>query len=425
MNTYGPEVSQDAEIIATKRLNRVLGWARLHASPESNFLEEPKIMRTRQARTKAGQPSTSSTHRMRRRSFIKLTAGAVATSAVWKPLGVRAAAKLEPLSPGIKVSLQISTDATDEDLQFAQQLGVVYVNIPTGGNKATLENFIRLKQRVEAAKLTVWNIGNSNVHNMPEVTLNLPGRDQKIEEYKNYLRNLAKAGIFYTTYAHMGNGIWSSARETTRGGAPARAFDMEKNPKGNWGGKVFEGPLTHGRKYSKEALWENYTYFIRQVVPVAEELGMRIGIHPDDPPVPELGGVPRCIFGNFDGYARALEIANSPNIGVCLCAGTWMEGGKLMGKDVFEAARAFAKMDKLWKIHFRNVSGPIPYFVETFVDNGYTDMYKLMKTLYAVDFRGAVIADHVPGMVGGPRVGWAYSIAYIKALLAAVTAEKG
>jgi len=360
---------------------------------------------------------------LHRRAFIRLAAGATMAGAVWKPWKA-AATKLDPLSPGIKVSLQISTDATDEDLQFAQQLGVEYVNIPTGGKRATLENFIRLKQRVEAAKLKVWNIGNSNVHNMQEVTLNLPGRDQKIGEYKNFLRNLAKAGIFYTTYAHMGNGIWSSARESTRGGAPARAFDMDKNPVGRWGGKEFKGPLTHGRKFSKEELWENYTYFIKQVAPVAEELGMRIGIHPDDPPVPELGGVPRCIFGNFDGYMRALEIANSPNIGVCLCAGTWMEGGQQMGKDVFEAARAFAKMDKLWKIHFRNVSGPIPRFVETFVDNGYTDMLKLMKTLYEVDFRGAVIADHVPTMVGGQRVGWAYSIGYIKALLAAVRAEK-
>src|SRR5437879_1881983 len=320
-------------------------------------------MRTLQTRTKAGQSSTSSNRRMRRRKFIKLAAGAVATSAVWKPLEAQAAAKLEPLPRGIKVSLQISSDATDEDLQFAQQLGIAYVNIPTGGRKATLENFIHLKQRVETAKLKVWNIGNSNVHNMPEVTLNLSGRDLKIEEYKSYLRNLATVGIFYTTYAHMGNGIWSSARETTRGGAPARSFDMEKNPKGNWDGKVFEGPLTHGRKYSKEELWENYTYFIKQVVPVAEEIGMRIGIHPDDPPVPELGGVPRCIFGNFDGYERALEIANSPNIGVCLCAGTWMEGGGRMGKGVFDATRAFANMGKLWKIHFRNVSAPIPGFV--------------------------------------------------------------
>ena len=382
-------------------------------------------MHTLQTPTEERQPCTTSKHPLPRRDFIKLAAGAAVTGVMGIPLKAATSTKLEPLAPGIKVSLQISTNATDEDLQFAQQLGVGYVNIPTSGSKATLENFIQLKKRVEAAGLKVWNIGNSNVHNMQEVTLNLPGRDQKIDEYKNFLRNLAKAGIFYTTYAHMGNGIWSSARETTRGGASARAFNLDKNPKGNWGGKVFEGPLTHGRKYSKEELWENYTYFIKQVVPVAEELGMRIGIHPDDPPVPELGGVPRCMFGNFDGYMRALEIANSPNIGVCLCAGTWMEGGKEMGKDVFEAARAFAKMDKLWKIHFRNVSAPIPYFVETFVDNGYTDMLKLMKTLYEVDFRGALIADHVPAMVGGPRVGWAYSIGYIKALLAAVSAGKG
>jgi len=382
-------------------------------------------MRNFQTRTDDEGTSTTSKDRLRRREFIKLAAGAAATGVIGIPFEARAAKKLEPLAPGIKVSLQISTNATDEDLQFAQQLGVGYVNIPGNAERATLENFIRLKERVEAAGLKIWNIGNTSVHNMQEVTLNLPGRDEKIEEYKNFLRNLARAGIFYTTYAHMGNGIWSSEREATLGGASARAFDMSKNPKGNWAGKVFEGPLTHGRKYSKEELWENYTYFIKQVVPVAEELGMRIGIHPDDPPVPELGGVPRCIFGNFDGYMRALEIANSPNIGVCLCAGTWMEGGKQMGKDVFEAARAFAKMDKLWKIHFRNVSAPIPHFVETFVDNGYTDMLKLMKTLMEIDFRGALIADHVPTMVGGPRTGWAYSIGYIKALLAAVSAEKG
>jgi mannonate dehydratase len=359
-----------------------------------------------------------------RRGFLRLAvAGAVAGS-----LPVRAeaggAAALEELSPGIKISLQVPADPGGEDLQFARQLGVDWVSIPSGGDQATAENFRRWKERVEAAGLKVWNIGNSNVHNMPEVTLNLPGRDRKIEEYKQYLRGLAAAGIRYTTYAHMGNGIWSSERETTRGGAPARAFRLE-TAKGTWAGKVFEGPLTHGRAYSKEEIWENYTFFIRKVVPVAEELGIRIGIHPDDPPVPELGGVPRCIFGSFDGYVRALEIAASPNVGVCLCCGTWLEGGAGMGKDVLEAIRAFAQMGKLWKIHFRNVSAPVPRFVETFVDNGAMDMWKIMKTLREVDFRGALIADHVPEMVGGRRVGWAYSIGYIKALLARANAEAG
>ena len=179
---------------------------------------------------------------------------------------------LEPLSPGIKITLQIPANFTDEDLTFAKQMGVEYVSIPTSGG--TYETFAGHKRRVEAAGLKVSNIGNSNVHNMPEVTLNLPGRDRKIEEYKQYLRDLGKAGIYYTTYAHMGNGIWSSERETTRGGAPARAFRLE-TAKGYWAGKVFEPPLTHGRKFTKEELWENYTYFIKQVVPVAEEVGIR------------------------------------------------------------------------------------------------------------------------------------------------------
>jgi mannonate dehydratase len=319
---------------------------------------------------------------------------------------------LEPLTPGIKITLQLSQNLSDDDLKFARQLGVGYVTVGTAGG--TYETFAKLKQRIEGAGLKVSNIGNTNVHNMPEVTLNLPGRDQKIEEYKQYLRDLGKAGIYYTTYAHMGNGIWSSDPETARGGAPARAFH-QATAKGRWVNQVFEPPLTQGRRFSKEEIWENYTYFIKQVVPVAEEAGVRIGIHPDDPPVPELGGVPRCIFGNFDGYVRALEIANSPNVGVCLCCGTWMEGGKYMGKDVFEAARAFSKMGKLWKIHFRNVTSPIPDFIETFVDEGYTDMKKLMRTLVEVDFRGILIADHVPGMVDG-RPGWAFSIGYIRAL---------
>src|SRR5713226_6034029 len=345
---------------------------------------------------------------LNRRDFVRAI-GAAALGAGPVFAGGRS---LDPLSPGIKISLQIPGDFTAEDLVFAKQLGVECVSIPTRGG--TYETFACYKQRVEAAGLKVANIGNANVHNMPEVTLNLLGRDQKIEEYKQYLRDLARAGIFYTTYAHMGNGIWSSQRETTRGGAAARAFRLE-TAKGSWNGKAFESPLTHGRKFTKKELWDNYTFFIKRVAPVAEELGIRIGIHPDDPPVPELGGVPRCIFGSFDGYVRALEIANSPNVGVCLCCGTWMEGGRYMGKDVFEAVRAFSKMGKLWKIHFRNVTAPIPDFVETFVDEGYTDMKKLMRTLVEVDFRGILIADHVPAMTG-TRAGWAYSIGYIKAL---------
>jgi mannonate dehydratase len=392
---------------------------RISDTMQAHFYGQP-TMQTPQGLS----PENHSSDGLSRRRLMKLAVAGAVAGELYRPSVSSAAEKLPELSPGIKISLQIAGGSGEEELQFAQQLGVEYLSISSGGRMSTPENFQKWKTSAEAVGLKVWNIGNSNVHNMPEVTLNLPGRDQKIEEYKRYLHNLAAVGIQYTTYAHMGNGIWRSGRETTRGGASARAFDV-KTGKGAWVGKIFEGPLTHGREYSEQEIWDNYTYFIRQVAPVAEELGIRIGIHPDDPPVPKLGGVPRCIFGNFDGYVRALEIANSPNVGVCLCCGTWLEGGPGMGKTVVEAARAFAKMGKLWKIHFRNVSSPIPHFVEAFVDNGYMDMWQIMKTLREVDFRGILIADHVPEMVGGRKVGWAYSIGYIKALLARANADVG
>jgi mannonate dehydratase len=162
-------------------------------------------------------------------------------------------------------------------------------------------------------------------------------------------------------------------------------------------------PLSHGREYSKEEIWENYTYFIKKVVPVAEEAGVRIGIHPDDPPQPVLGGVPRCIFSNFEGYKRAIEIANSPNVGVCLCVGSWLEGGKMTGADPVEMVKYFGSRKKLFKIHFRNVSAPLPHFTETMIDDGYYDMSKVMKALVEVKFEGIVIPDHVPGVGSNPR----------------------
>jgi len=326
----------------------------------------------------------------------------------------------------IKLAAQLGSNPTQEDIQLVRQLGIEYVTMGSAGETATYEGFVRMKGMVEKTGLKVWNIGNRDVHNMEEVTLNLEGRDAKIEAYKNYLRNLSRAGIYYTTYAHMGNGIWSSEREEARGGASARALNLESSEAaGHWNGKIYKSPLTHGRVYKEDEIWENYAYFIKEVVPVAEEMGVRIGIHPDDPPVPELGGVPRCIFSSFEGYKRALDIADSPNVGICLCVGCWLEGGEGMGKDVLETIRYFGERGKIWKVHFRNVNTPLPHFVETFMDDGYMEMYKVMKALREINFDGALIADHVPSMVGGYRVGLAYSIGYMRALLERANAEVG
>jgi len=351
-------------------------------------------------------------------------------------MSIKSKTKAYPLSvipgysgshPGIQRGTQLPPTASDEDIQFVKQLGFEWVMTSMDDPRGhTAGGYTALREKFEAHGLKIYRLANHSCHNVEQITLNLPGRDEKVEEYLAYIRNLGKAGIYYSTYAHMANGIWSTGREAIRGGAESRAFHLKDAHTGYWINKTWQGPLTHGREYSKEEIWDNYTYFIKKVVPVAEKAGVYIGIHPDDPPVYPLGGIPRCIFGNFEGYKRALEIADSPNIGMCLCVGCWLEGGKGMGKDVIETIRYFGSRKKLFKVHFRNITAPMPDgFAETFMDNGYMDMHKVMRALREVGFDGAVISDHLTKMVGGRRAAESYSAGYMLALLQAVNNEFG
>jgi mannonate dehydratase len=327
--------------------------------------------------------------------------------------------------PGVQIGTYLSSQASDEDLQFLQQLGVEWVMVIVDGGAATntVETYARLQARLARYGIQIYRIANHSVHNMDQVVLNLPGRDQKIAEFLDFIRHLGQAGIHYNTLGYVANGIWSTSHTTLRGGVVGRTMDLN-NAVGSWNGVTYEGPLTHGREYTEDELWDNYTYFIKQVVPVAEEAGVYIGIHPDDPPGYTLGGIPRRMFGTYGGFLRALEIANSPNIGVCLCVGCWLEGGAALGADVIQAIHTFGGMNKLFKVHFRNVSNPLPQpWSETFLDDGYMDMHRVMQALVEVGYDGCAIPDHIPAMIGGHRAGEAYSIGYMRALIQAVNNE--
>ncbi len=373
-----------------------------------------------------------SEHNTSRREIL---AGAAALSAA----APAAAKPMIPIPPGIKIGVSVNT-YTPEYGQYLKQLGVKWVSVAPQQATANAEGFTKQRETWEAGGFGVYNIGSGvgpsgSLHNMPEVTLNLPGRDVKIEDYLNYIRYLGKAKIPYSTYAHMGNGIWSSGRVINARGYIARDGNS-KSPdwKGFWGGKTYTEPLSHGRVYTEQEIWENYEYFIKKVVPVAEEAGVRIGIHPDDPPQRMLAGVPRCIFSNFEGYKKAIEIANSPNIGVCFCVGSWLEGGKMTGADCVDVIKYFAAKKKLFKVHFRNVTAPLPHFTEALIDDGYYDMTRVMQALVDVKFDGIVIPDHVPAVgdipgapdtsrgVGAdgkfrPNVGLAYLLGSMNAML--------
>jgi mannonate dehydratase len=325
----------------------------------------------------------------------------------------------------IVMQAQSGPGASVDMMTWYKQMGLEDVTVWTDPPNDNAAFYTATKKVYADNGIDVYGMGNGAVHNQDKIVLNLPGRDEKVEEYLKHLRNLGKAGIHYTTYAHMGNGIWDSPNGTTRGGAIARQLDLNGDHWGRWNSARYRPPLSHGREFTEDELWDNWTYFIKKAAPVAEENNVRIGIHPDDPTgLPSIAGVPR-LFSSFERYKKALEIANSPNVGLCLCVGSWMEGGPATGKTAEEMIEYFGKQKKIWKVHFRNIDKPLPHFTETFVDNGYTNMYKLMKALKKVNYDGVLFPDHVPRMSIGEQADWAFSVGYIKALRDRVEAEAG
>lgn len=350
---------------------------------------------------------------MQRRSFLRLATAAPAGGLLYY-----AHAQTRRVD-GIKLGTFFTDRPTGDDLAMLRHLGVEAVSIWTTIANNNAPWMIETRKRIEAQGAEVYNIGITDLHCDPTLVLGTAGVEQKIEQYKEYLGNLGRAGIHYTTYAHMSNiknqptpGFYATSMSTARGQAPTREFDLAV---------ARTLPKSFDREYLEDHIWKTFTSFIQAVIPVAEKNNVRIGLHPDDPPVDTLGGVAR-IFRNYQGYERAFEIAKSDNFGVCLCVGTWGEGGRNMGKLPVEAVHEFGRRGRLFKIHFRNVSGPLPKFREMFVDDGYLDMYEVMSALKKVGFKGIIIPDHVPGG-GYPAANNTFTLGYMKALRDRVNKE--
>jgi mannonate dehydratase len=338
-------------------------------------------------------------------------------------------ATVRPQPPGIKLGSVAPANPTDDDLLFFRQLGVDAVFCAVTPELNSVGGLLSIKKRYADAGLTVHNIRNLGVtNNQLEIVLNRSGRDKKIEDYKTWLRTLGGAGFHFTlSNFNLAQIVTSSFVETR--GSKTRDFDLNSPamgiPADVPGGLAVMGSaksLYFGREYSTDEIWANYTYFIKQVAPVAEEAGIAIAFHPDDPPVPSLFGVPR-IMANLSDCRKALKIANSPNVGICLCCGTWAEGGMAMGIDPAGAIRYFGARKQIYEIHFRNVSSPLPHFQEMHVDNGYYDMYKAMRALVDVKYDGIVHLDHAVPMVGGERTYQAFAVGYMRAMRQRALAE--
>jgi mannonate dehydratase len=309
-------------------------------------------------------------------------------------------------STSLKLSMFIEPDPSDDELLFVRQLGMDCVYTWLDDSQCTYAYLVHLRKRVEARGLRLYNAGNMSVAKSDKIHLALPGRDDMIAKFQAFIRTLGQAGIHTTTFTWEPDRVWSSEPGEDRS-SRARRVDLNE---------LYRRPLTHGREFTREELWENFSYFIQRVMPVAEEAGVRLALHPNDPPVDgSLGGIP-CLIHSYADYLHAFEIAASPNLGMEFCVGCWLEGGAAFG-DMFQAIRQFVSEKRVFIAHFRNVTSPLPNFTETYLDDGYMDMYQVMKAFCEAGYDGTMILDHSPLMAPEFKgAATAYAIGYMRAL---------
>ena len=231
-------------------------------------------------------------------------------------------------------------------------------------------------------------------------------RDESIEEVIKMFPIMRKFNIDTICFNFMAHIGWlrTSSSFKERGGALVTEFKMSDFVPGD-------------KKITAAKLWENYEYFVKAVVPEAEKYGIKLGLHPDDPPVPRLGDVERIMISKENIKRAVYGIVESESLGVTMCQANY----HIMGEDVYKTVDEFGK--KIFMVHFRNTTGTPEHFRETYHDNGELDMARLMKQYVALGINAPIRVDHVPTMPGEvstlpgyDALGRLYALGYMRGL---------
>ena len=268
-------------------------------------------------------------------------------------------------------------------------------------------------------------IENFAVSHWYDILLDGPRRDEQVEHLKSIVRAAGQAGVPCIGYNFSVTGVWGWMRGPfARGGAMSVGFDVAQIdpdlpiPEGMVWNMAYRDRLGPGVQppVSPEELWARYARFLDDLLPVAEEAGVVLAAHPDDPPVAALRMTAKLI-NSPDAYRRVFALAPSPANKAELCLGCLQE---MQDGDVYETVAEFARQDRIGYIHFRNVRGKVPRYHEVFVDEGDLDMARIIRILKDNGYDGVLIPDHTPELhCAAPwHAGKAFAIGYMKALLA-------
>lgn len=335
---------------------------------------------------------------------------------------------------------------TRENFQFARQAGATHIvahlvdyfrggthahkeDQPTGSDFGwglagepdlwTLDELLDLRKRVEAEGLKLEAIENFDPAHWYDILLDGPRKKEHLENVKTIIRRVGEAGIPIIGYNFSISGV---AGRTTgpyaRGGAPAVGmegpYDLPMRQGMAWNMIVDPNaptgtipPATH------DQLWRRLEDFLAEVLPVAEEAGVKLAAHPDDPPLATIRDQPRLVYQPHM-YQRLLDCVPSPSNTLEFCVGTLAE---MTEGDIYEVVDHYSSQGKLGYVHLRNVVGKVPTYKESFIDDGDVDMLRIIQILKRNNFEGVIIPDHAPQMAcAAPwHAGMAYAMGFIRA----------
>lgn len=310
----------------------------------------------------------------------------------------------------LRVQVPVHSNISDTEIDFLQQTGIHYAAASFAEEDADYDSVCRLQERLRRRNIEITDAGCGAIFKNPAISLGLPDRDRAIDRYIRFHEGLVKAGIYLGYVAWQPLGVIRSRTGTGKfsRNAVTTIVDWKQMSAGDADGKL---------KYSEEQMWDNFRYFIERVLPFCQATGMRLALHPNDPPVPAYGGIPGIIHSTV-GYRKAFDIAgNSPYLGMKLCTGCWLEGGENFG-NLLEDIESFK--ERIFVVHFRNVSSPLPYFEETLPEDGYGNMVNIMEKLVEAEVDAVISVDHVfqfPEPVNGRTAMFGYFTGYMKGLL--------
>ncbi len=322
---------------------------------------------------------------------------------------------------------------TADNLRFARQISATHIvaHLPQDSFPSTkdgywsYEDLRGLQQFVASHDLTLEAIENFPPQHWDQILLDGPGRVAQMENMKKTIRNMGKAGIPIMGYYFSLAGVWGRVwRPFARGGAESVGFlaaeapEQTRIPQGElWGQKLTANPAAGDiGVVSQEAMWERLAYFLENLVPVAEEAGVRLAAHPDDPPLEVLRDTGRLIT-NPDAYQRLLDLVPSQYNGLEFCQGTITEMPD--ATDVLSIIRRYAATGRIHYVHFRNVRGKAPNYREVFLDEGDVDMIEALRAYRDSGYTGVLIPDHTPHTsCDAPwHAGMAFALGYMRAAM--------